>query len=155
MQEKHQIILLEIEWSGSNKFNNILAASKALPLICQGHTGSHNIEAVVTWKVYLMPWQVCIWYPWKLPPTSACRLGGIFQGTRWQTYGPRGPNIMTTFIPVCSRSMQWESIGRQPRLLNSSEPGESTIKEPFFFYEEGPLRRLTRAIKLHNQNRNL
>ena len=34
-----------------------------------------------------------------------------FQGTSWQICGPRGPNTMSTFMPVAGH---WEGLGRQP-----------------------------------------
>ena len=159
MQEKHQIILFQIEWSGSNKFNIILAASKALPLICQGHTGSHNIEAV--WP------EKSTWCPDKsasgalenchllLPADSAAIFRAYFQGTSWQTYGPRGPNIMTTFMPVGSRSMQWESVGRQPRYCWTRLSQVNPPSKNLFFLWRRPFKKINKGNKLHNQNRNL
>ena len=110
---------------------------------------------VVTWKVYLVPWEVypvawkvCTWCPRKLPAglllqTDQAQLLGhqvefsghhlaSFQGTRWQTSGLRGPNIMSTFAPVAG---QWEGLGRQVLLSKAYLPPEIIIIYIFFLLE--------------------
>ena len=111
---------------------------KALPLTCYMHPGAHSIGPpgfrslptgalktcqLVPWKSNWCPRNCRLFCCCELLPTDQAAISRApvrfpghqlagFQGTSWQTSGPRGPNTMSTFVDVVG---QGEGLGKQSR----------------------------------------